>query len=183
MLKRPEIVRFALSCAAFAIASSTVVAQPSAGTDQDSCRRFAQAFYDWYGPLTLKRLKGPASDIALQQKPDAFAPELLRALKTDSEAQARASGDIVGLDFDPFVGGQDPADRYEARRVTLQGDTCSVEIWPVWRRGTSTKSAKPDAVAQLIRARASWRFTNFVYPDVNANLKDVLSQLAQERKH
>ena len=50
-----------------------------------------------------------------------FNPALLQALKLDSEAAARAKGEIVGIDFDPFVGGQDADDHYEARRVTWEG--------------------------------------------------------------
>ena len=44
---------------------------------------------------------------------------LLQALRVDSEASAHAKDDIVGLDFDPFIGSQDPANRYEARNATL----------------------------------------------------------------
>src|SRR5690349_11376036 len=70
--------------------------------DSSSCRRFVQQYYDWYVPLIQKTRNGPASDVALRRRPEVFNPSLFRALKVDSEASARAKGEIVGLDFDPF---------------------------------------------------------------------------------
>ena len=61
-------------------------------------------------------MDGRTADIAVQRKAGLFNPDLVRALKIDSEAQSRAKGELVGIDFDPFVGSQDPADRYEATR-------------------------------------------------------------------
>jgi len=150
--------------------------------DSSPCRRFVQQFYDWYVPLIQKARNGPTSDVALQRKPEAFNPGLLRALKLDSEASARAKGDIVGLDFDPFVGGQDPADRYELRRVTSRDNKCSVEVWRASPTDTAEKSGRPDVVADLALDRGHWQFLNFRYPDVNADLVSVLAQLREERR-
>src|ERR1700748_294042 len=98
--------------------SLTLLAQVASGPpDSSASRRFVQQFYDWYVPST-KTTHGRPSDLALQHKPEVFSPDLLRALKVDSEAAARAKGEIDGIDFDPFVGGQDAADHYDARRVT-----------------------------------------------------------------
>ena len=63
---------------------------------------FVQQFYRWYVPEALSDHHGPAWDLALKDKGDEFSPNLLQALKGDSDAQAKASGYIVGLDFDPF---------------------------------------------------------------------------------
>src|SRR5215510_12771585 len=61
-----------------------------------SCQRFAQKFYDWYVPFTEKQLPMPASVVAWQRKPTLFNPELSHALRIDSEAQARVTGELVG---------------------------------------------------------------------------------------
>jgi hypothetical protein len=150
--------------------------------ESSSCRRFVQQYYDWYVPLIEKTRNGRASDVALQHKAEVFNPGLLRALKVDSEAAARAKGDIVGIDFDPFVGGQDPGGHYEARRVTLRDNTCSVEVWRAPPIDTAAKSGKPDVVADLALDRGHWQFVNFQYPDVNDNLVNVLARLSEERR-
>ncbi len=121
-----------------------------------------------------------AWDLALQRKTEAFDKGLLRALKVDSEAAARVKDDIADLDFDPFVGSQDPAGRYEARRATLRDNKCSVEIWSAAPRGA--KTGKPDAVAELALASGHWQFVNFRYPDVNDDLVHVLAKLSEERR-
>jgi len=149
-----------------------------------SCRNFAQEFYDWYLPFTKKRAQQAAWYLALQRKPEAFNPDLLKALKIDSEASARAKGELVGLDFDPFAGSQDPADRYEARGVAWQGERCSVEIWRASPTDAAAKSGKPDAVAEVVLVRGHWEFQNFRYPETGSNLVSVLAELrAERRKH
>src|SRR5579872_7505605 len=101
------MIRLGAWFAILAIAPGFSTAQVTSTPDQSaSCRRFAQAFYDWYVPLLQKQSNGPTSDIALRRKAEMFGPNLLRALKLDSAAQARAKGELVGIDFDPFVGGQ-----------------------------------------------------------------------------
>jgi len=108
-------------------------------------------------------------------------PKLLQALRADDEAQAKAQGEIVGLDFDPFAGSQDPADHYEARKLTLEGNKCSVEVWRASPRDTAEKSDKPDVVAELEGQNGHWRFANFRYPQLNTDLLKVLASLAKER--
>lgn len=170
---------FAVSLFLPACAAAQVAPVPQ---DSSSCRRFVQQFYDWYVPLTQKTMKGPASDSALQHKAEVFNPDLLRALKVDSEATAHAKGEIVGLDFDPFVGSQDPADRYEARGVAWRENKCSVEVWDASPTGTADKSRKPDVIADVGFDRGHWQFLNFRYPGLNADLVNVLAQLREERR-
>jgi len=117
--------------------------------DIQSCRKFTREFYDWYVPYTQKQLSVPASDVAIRRKPGVFSPSLLEALKADSEAQARAKQEIVGIDFDPFVGGQDPYAHYTIRKVTLKAGKCFAEVWHAAHHDTALK---PDAIAELTRA-------------------------------
>ena len=183
MNNRAAVVQFWIWCVVLATASRYAVAQVSTHPEEtSSCRQFAQAFYDWYVPFTQKRMNGPASDIALKRKADMFSQELLRALKIDSGAQARAKGELVGIDFDPFVGSQDPAGHYEARRVTWRGDRCSVEVWPASPTDTAAKSEKPDVVAELVQEKGHWQFLNFHYPDLKADLVSVLARLREDRR-
>ena len=160
--------RLGLWCVAFVGASGCAIAQPPAPADQDSCRRFVQAFYDWYAPLTQKETNAPTWERALREKRDAFTPALWQALENDARAQAQAQGDIVGIDFDPFLGSQDPAAHYRIRKVTVQGGKCSAGI--------------ANAVAELIYTNGHWRFTNVRYPELKTDLTTVLAQTADERR-
>jgi hypothetical protein len=99
----PNCTRFLLSAGCFALGAG-FSAQPMAQvsvrqSESSSCRKFAQEFYDWYRPVTKERALRPAWYLAMQRKPEAFNQDLLRALKIDSDASARAKGELVGLDF------------------------------------------------------------------------------------
>jgi hypothetical protein len=157
----------ALCCLLAGVGSLSARAQQSAQGQEGSCRRFAQEFYDWYAPITQKETGSPAWDTALQVKRDAFSPHLFRVLKADSEAQARAKGELVGLDFDPFVNSQDPADHYEARRLVIKANRCSVEVWRDSPSDTAEKSTKPAVVAELAMSNGHWVFINFQYPETD----------------
>src|ERR1051325_600832 len=96
--------------------SKTVTPDPSPRSQQIDIRvvqDFVQEFYSWYVPVAAKSRSGRASDLALSSLASAFESSLVRQLKEDSDAQAKVSGDIVGLDFDPFLAAQDPCQRYE----------------------------------------------------------------------
>jgi hypothetical protein len=113
-----------------------------------------------------------------------FSAKLFRALKADREAQAN-SGEIVGLDFDPFIGSQDPGDpgdRYEVRRVSRQGNRCSAEVWFSSRANKREISGSPEVVAELALENGKWRFVNFGYPSLNADLLSVLQALREDRR-
>jgi hypothetical protein len=158
--------------------------QQTSEQDRSSCKRFTQEFYDWYAPLVQidshSRYKNVERQIR-ERESKVLTPKLLQALRADEQAQVRVKDQIVGLDFDPYVGGQDPADHYEARKLTLQGNTCSVEVWRSSPNDDSEKSDKPDVVAELVQQDHQWRFANFKYPQVNADLLSVLADMAKER--
>ena len=165
-----------------ALLSLSATAQPANSPEQiPACRRFVQDFYSWYVPFTQKPTNGPAFNLALRNKAEVFSPELLRALKLDSEAQARAKGEIDGIDFDPLVGGLDPADHYTVRQVTVKGDRCFAEVWRDSPTDTTEKSRKPDAVAELAQRAGHWEFVNFHYPEVSRRLAEYLDRLHKQR--
>jgi hypothetical protein len=68
-----------------------------------SLRGFVQGFYDWYVPKALGDNAGPAWDLVLRSRSSDLSPQLVQALREDLTAQAKAKGEIVGLDFDPFL--------------------------------------------------------------------------------
>jgi hypothetical protein len=138
---------------------------------------FAQKFYDWYVPIALKPGKGDASDVAIAKRGALFDPPLLKALKEDSEAQAKTPDDIVGLDFDPFLNSQDPDDKYVVGAVTESGGLYLVDVYGL-RKGKREK--KTSVVAELKPVKDSFVFTNFRY-GTDGDLVGVLKQLADDR--
>jgi hypothetical protein len=183
MANYTRLVHSVVCLAMLAIVSAPAMAQAQGRQPESSaCRKFAQEFYDWYLPWTQKTTKQPASNLAIERKPEAFSPDLLKALKIDADASARAKGELVGLDFDPFLGSQDPADRYQARGVSWQGAKCLVEVWSASPTDAAAKSRKPDAVAELMQVRGHWEFQNFRYPETGSNLVSVLAELRAERR-
>lgn len=178
------VVRFFVALFIALNSSVPATAQSVQNKMESSCRKFTQEFYDWYAPLVQDI--SPASVSVAQRKirereTEVLSPRLFRALRADNEAQERAKGELVGLDFDPFVGSQDPAEHYEIRKTHLHGNRCSVEIWRSSPNDTAAKSDKPDGVAQLINEASRWRFVNFQYPQLNSDLLSTLAELAKER--
>ena len=150
----------------------------------EAARSFVQGFYDWYVGQVVKPHEGPAWTLAVDKKSYMFSPELLQAIKEDSDAQAKVSGEIVGLDFDPFLNTQDPCEHYKAGAVAQVGPSYRVGVSGV----CSSNNQKPDVIAELRRENDHWTFTNFIYEDVakehpnSANLLAILKLLREERK-
>jgi hypothetical protein len=141
---------------------------------QKSCRNFAQSFYDWYAP---RALKGGAPE-ALRQKGTLFTTELRQALKRDFDAQDRVNGEIVGIDFDPFLNSQDPDDRYQIGPATVKDNVCIADVYGVTE---GKKRPKPDLIAELKFRDGRWLFTNFHYG--KGELSDLLATLRRDREH
>lgn len=148
-----------------------------------TCKQFVQGFYDWY-MMQMKREKdGPAYEYTLKNKGDYFSVALLSALREDLRASAANADEIVGLDFDPFLNTQDPAERYVLGAADSKGDKCLAEIFET-RAGK--KGERPAVVAEARRKNADWIFVNFHYstnqgPD-DENLLSILNKLSAERK-
>lgn len=156
----------------------SVQAQSGNGVNAtDFVKTFVQGFYDWYVPRALNSRSTPAWSTAVKEKGSCFSPELGRKLREDSEAQAKDEGEIVGLDFDPFLNSQDPGRRYSVGKVALKGDRYLVEV----HRVVSGKpEAKLTATAEVTGRNGQWYFVNFIYPGGH-NLLGVLKALKDER--
>jgi hypothetical protein len=154
-----------------------------------SVRKFVQDFYSWYVPKVLKfDDDSPASGRALKERGYVFSPELFKALKEDSDAQARAR-ELVGLDFDAFLDTQDPAARYRLGRIAQKGNTYLVEVFGVYDvRPSDRPDGMPEVIAEVARRNGQWVFTNFLYPPVakhypdSANLLAILKGLKEDRR-
>jgi hypothetical protein len=138
---------------------------------------FVQSFYDWYSAHQT------SFETAIKQKPSAFAPTLLAALRADLAASARDKDDVVGLDFDPLTASQDPCQHYAAGAPTHAGAIYQVPIYGIC---DGERHPEPDLIAELTLANGTWTFTNFVYPahDTVArdSLTNILATLAKSRQ-
>jgi len=170
------------ACLIFLTQAAAPQAPPPPTPDTASCHRFVQTFYNWYVPVAQKVTKEPPSNLALRQKGDAFTANLLHALRVDADASAHAKGDLVGLDFDPFLNSQDVDPHYDVRAATWRNNKCSVEIWSPSTSDPADKSRKPDVIADVTLEQGHWKFQNFRYPESNIDLVTLLANLRQERQ-
>ena len=143
-----------------------------------SLRLFVQGFYDWYVPIANKHNDVPSSDIALKQKASLFSPQLLTALREDSEAQAKVSGEIVGIDWDPFLNSQDPAKHYQVGLIMKKGATYMVDVHSIQ---DGKKSPKADVIVEVGQKDGKWFFVNFHMPE-GGDLLSSLELLKKERQ-
>ena len=148
------------------LCSFTVVAQEQPKSAQ-SPRQFVEAFYNWYA-VHVWREHGP--DVALKYKSSSFSPELVRLLKADFAAQAQCA-EIVGIDFDPFLGGQDLAHHYQAGEITPQGEAYVADIHRV---ESGKRAVKPDVKAKFQQTNGHWVFVDFLYPEDGSTLLKIL---------
>jgi hypothetical protein len=155
---------------------------------KESARVFVQRFYNWYLVLWSEAKKnpspGPTSEVAINQRPECFDLQLRRALSEDDSAQSK-SGDIVGLDFDPFLRCQELLGNYQTGNVRQAGNKFLVDIRNI-EKGSPKKEirdAELRVVVELVRRNGHWIFINFIYPDKNgnSNLPDILKSLRKDR--
>ncbi|HZZ32135.1 MAG TPA: hypothetical protein VFE10_09095 [Phenylobacterium sp.] len=169
--RRREILTFALSgCAVCSAAWSATSSDPAPTA-------FVQDFYDWYLRHISDR-NGPGFEVALQDRPQAFSTQLTDALRADLRASARVRDEVVGLDFDPFLGSQDPDPKYQVGDVRRAGATWLAKVHGV-RSGR--RSTRPDVTAEVARGANGWLFVNFHYPD-GLDLLATLAELRRSRR-
>ena len=144
-----------------------------ADTTLQSAAKFTQDFYDWY------RQRNGRMDLAVKERAELFEPTLLAALKADFDAQAKDSGEIVGLDWDPFIGSQDSCDPYAAIGASRSGDTVSVLVKGMCK--DAEQHSGPDLIAQVRRTATGWVFVDFRHADNKGSLRQDLAELKQER--
>ena len=163
------------------LGSGVAACANDAGANDMQCQKFVQDFYSWYEKLDASGKKKSMLEQALIAKPTNFSPALMSALRADIKAQSLNPGELVGLDFDPFLNAQDIAKPYEARKVTMKGTHYLVDVYGTWN---GKKSAKPDVTPELSLSNGTWIFENFHYDQdkPSTDLIGVLKSLRDERK-
>ena len=157
-------------------ACSSTPGRDTGRTSTDAPRTFVEGFYAWYVPAALAEHRSPVWYRAMGERKATFSPTLLTALQSDSATQSRSPNEIDGLDFDPFLNGQDLCEKYELGAVTQQADKYLVEVYGVC---AGQKHSTPDVFAQVTQAPdSSWMFVNFLYSTKEGDdLLSVLSRL------
>ena len=145
---------------------------------EDSPRKFVEDFYKWYVPMAARPHSEDASNIALKKKSSAFSAELLKALKEDALAASKSPGEIVGLDWDPFLNSQSQIDRCVIGNITAKNGAFRVDIYDVL---AGKKDKKPAIIAEVKQENGHWIFVNFWNPD-GGNLLSELRELSKSRK-
>jgi hypothetical protein len=157
-------------------------------SEAQSCRQFVQNFYNSYfdklNTADANKSALPAEHQVIQQKPTVLAPELSQALAADRQAQNKEPDDIVGLDFDPFIGAQDWEGKYWVNSVNLAEGVCRASVW-----GTDAGKKKEMVNPVLTKLGNNWVFVDFFYPEgrqhgdasLMGNLTDLRMQRAQSK--
>ena len=172
-----KIIKLMFCCLLLALPFSVKAQSGSETNASDSVKKFVQGFYDWYVPKALSSRSAPAWSAAIKEKGSCLSPVLGRKLREDSEAQAKAEGEIVGLDFDPFLNGQDPGRHYSVGNVVPKGESYLVEVHHVI---AGKPEEKTTLTAEVTGKNGQWYFVNFIYPDGH-NLLGVLKALKTDR--
>ena len=152
---------------------------PSAAATQAALQQqelaFVQNFYDWY-----EKSQSSYTD-AITKKPEWFDAPLLAAFRNDAAIQARAVGEIDGLDYDPFGFGQDASNISGFKAVSVSGDRVTVVAMDMKHQPTPDNTLS----LQLRCTPASCVIVNIFFPDSGkpgeqnyVPAYDMLSELA-----
>jgi hypothetical protein len=180
------ILRFAVGSAmlltAVSVSAQTKPATPALSPEQ-SCKAYVQKFYDWYLPVFAHGGNEPSDKRAINSKRFGFDKELRKRLLEDLQASAKVSGEVVGLDFDPFLAAQDTSDRYLVRRAEMRNDHCWASVAAI-QSGQKINDA--DVLPELTLRDGRWVFVNFHYPSQDSvkadDLLSLLKRLAEDRR-
>lgn len=171
-----KVIKLLFCCLLLALPLSVKAQSGGEASAPDSVKKFVQNFYDWYVPKAVSSRSAPAWSKAVKEKEKCFSPYLGRMLRDDSEAQANAKWEIVGLDFDPFLNSQDSGKRYSVGKLVPKKEVYLVEVHQV----VSRKPEEVTVTAEVAGKNGRWYFVNFLYPN-NHNLLDVLKALKGDR--
>jgi len=148
--------------AATCIAISALPAQQAPVTaPADSARRLVQQFYDWYVPRAANPRGRDMFMVAATRGPVRFDPELVRWLRIDSTARARAKDEVDGLDGDPYLNSQDPCDAYAAKSAAASGPSFLVSVVG---HGGCAKHDAADVVVEIGHQNGRWTILEFRDP-------------------
>ena len=153
---------------------TAVPARAQAPPDVHSAESFARRFYAWYLPL-FKRSPN-AEDAALSQHATWFSPALRAALQRDERESGR-TGDIDGLDGDPFLSAQDWCQGIAIGDATARDSLVTVPVYDVC---DGRRAPEPHVIADLKPSAEGWVFVDFESPG-DKNLLALLAELKATR--
>jgi hypothetical protein len=142
-------------------AAGALQAQQRPRTEADSARTLVQRFYTWYVPRAANPRGRDMIMNAATHGPVPFDRELVRWLRIDSTARARARDEIDGLDGDPYLNAQDPCDAYVAQTTAAAGRAFMVNVLG---RGGCPAHETPDVIVEIGRRRGRWTILEFRDP-------------------
>jgi hypothetical protein len=138
---------------------------------------FVSSFYGWYSATAASHDKGPACRVALKRRPELFGKRLLKALSDDLAAQAKVHGEIVGIDWNPFLCSQDPYEQYRVGQISPREGKYYVDVHSLQ---DGVPSTTPDVVAIVGAEGNKLVFLDFQNPD-GVSLLLTLQRLKQSR--
>ena len=157
-----------ISCTLLGVVSSAYSARGEVETVQ-AVRHFVQEFYDWYVPKAFMRSAEQPWRVALEARPTSFSADVTSLLAKQIREQAHTTGEISGIDFDPFLGTQDPEEHYNVGHIVKKGERYWVTIYRV----SAQEPQSPTLLAEVANVNGHLEFKNFRYPDG----KDLLTLL------
>ena len=153
--------RLTIAGVALIAAGALPAQQAPANAPADSARRLVQQFYDWYVPRAANPRGRDMFMVAATRGPVPFDPELVRWLRIDSTARARAMDEVDGLDGDPYLNSQDPCTAYAARSAAASGASFLVSVVG---HGGCPKHAAADVVVEVGHQNGRWTILEFRDP-------------------
>ncbi len=159
---------------AFLLVTTAAPAAAQATPDVHAAEAFVRRFYTWYLPLF--KHSPDAEDTALSRHPAWFAPALRAALRADERESGR-TGDIDGLDGDPFLNAQDWCQGIVIGSGAVRDSIVAVPVYDVC---DGHRADTAHVIADLKPAGASWVFVDFESPG-QKNLLALLAELKTTR--
>lgn len=118
-----------------------------------------QSFYSWYVSHAMISHNEPAWAKVLHSKPAVLSAELRSYLKADLNKKAHDSGMIEGIDFDPFLGGQDPCPHFEINKSRIEQAHYLVNVRPICVSGAD----QPSVTVSLTKVKNQFVIDDVIY--------------------
>jgi hypothetical protein len=154
-------------------AADTTLGVAATDSEARSAAEFTQAFYAWYSQ------RGNRFETAIRQRTAVFSPQLLEAMRADFQAQEKSPDDIAGLDWDPFLGTQDPCEPYRVGQTSRRSDTILVAVKGMCADAEPLPG--PDVFAEVGRSGGQWVFLDFRHGRDRGSLLSDLASLRLAR--
>ena len=152
----------------------TSTAGESVHADSTEALAFVNRFYEQYALLISDASREPGYYALIAENPSTLSDTLRLALEVERRLQEEAGGGIVHLDSDPFVGSQDPCERYVGSTASRDGSGIRVDVFAVCN---GVRQPAPSVTADVRPSATGWRIRDIVYP--GANEPSLLKNLAR----